>query len=150
MGQRLVAVVRDDDALTRCQPVVLHDVRGSERVESSRHLLGRVADVGHGCGHPRLSHHVLRERLAALELSSLRRRTEAGDASGADGVGGARDERSLRPDDHELGAPGRGEVADGQRISEVDRQQLGQRPDPRVAGSAGELGDDRVLGEGSD
>ena len=71
--QRLVAVVGDDDALARGEPVVLDDVRRAEGVE-------RVGDLVQRCVHTRASavghvgrgHDLLGERLAALEPGGRR------------------------------------------------------------------------------
>ena len=82
----------DDDALPGRQPVGLQDARRPRRVEQGG---GRNAGRGH---------HVLRERLRALDPSRRGRRPEDGDPGVAQDVGDARDERGLRPDDDEIDA----------------------------------------------
>ena len=111
VGERRVAVVGDDDALAGGEAVVLDDVRRPELVERGGGLVGGRADVrprGRDAGR---GHHLLGERLGALEPGGLGRRAEAGDAGGAHGVGDPGDQRRLGPDhdqvDAEAQRPGR-------------------------------------------
>lgn len=94
-------------------------------------------------------HHVLRERLGALQLRGLPGGAEAGDARRAHGVGDTGDERGLRTDDHQLGAELRGQRGHGRAVEGVDRVQFRHLRDPGVPGSAVQGGDVGVEGQGA-
>ena len=88
----------------------------------------------------------------ALEPSSAaasRRRAEAADPTGTDGVGDPGDQGGLRTDDDQVGVEPDGEVGHGVAVERVDRVQLvAKAADPRVARRHVHLGDGRVAGEG--
>ena len=77
VGQRLGAVGGHHDALAGGEAVVLDDVRRAQRVEGGRRLVGGGAHEGAGRRHAGRSHHVLAERLGALEPGRLAGRAVA-------------------------------------------------------------------------
>ncbi len=92
-GERLVELVlcpADPDAFAGGEPVELDDARQLGAVERPR-----VRNAGS-------VHHVLGERLRALDLRGGGARTEHGDAAAAQFVGETRDERRLGTDDDEV------------------------------------------------
>ena len=156
------AVVGDDHALARGEPVVLDDVGCAERVEGRGHLLLVGAHVRHPGRDPGHRHDLLGEGLAALQPGRLGRRPEARDAGSPHGVGDPRHERGLRPDDDEVDAVATGQRDDGLGVGGPPGQWLAQggagdagvagRRDDRVDGRvAGQCADDGVLaGTGTD
>ena len=148
VGRGRVPVVGHHDALAGGEAVVLDDVRRAEGVEGGGDLGRRRADVRRRGRHPGRGHHVLGERLGALELGGLAGRAEAADPAVAHGVGDARDQRRLGTDDDEVGAERLGQVGDGGTVQRVDVVQRGERRDARVAGRGVHLGDRRIAGEG--
>lgn len=140
-------VVRDDDALAGGQTVVLDDVRRTEGVEGLGDLLGGGADVGAAGRHAGRGHHVLGERLGALQLGGLLRGAEHRDARLAHGVGDPRDQGRLRAHDDQLGAELDGQRGHGLAVEGVDLVQLGDLGDAGVAGGAVQRGDGGVEGQ---
>ena len=101
--ERRGAVVGDDDALARGEPVGLHDVRRAEVIERGLDLAeSRRARERAAAGHARGIHDPLRERLRSLELRGCPARAEDRDAALAQRVGDARDQRRLGADDDEI------------------------------------------------
>ena len=137
VGERLVPVLGDHDALAGGEPVVLHDVRRAERVERLRGLLGARADPGHRGRHVGGGHHLLGERLGALEPGRLGGRAEAGDPGRAHGVGDPGDQRRLRADDDEVHAEVAGQRGDRLPVDGVHVvQRCRPRPCPGLPGAA--------------
>ena len=131
--QRGGAVGGDDDALARGQAVVLHHVGGAELVQRCRGLVGAGAQPGPRRRDAGGGHHVLGERLAALQPRRRLRRAEAGDPGRADGVGDAGDQRRLRTDDDEVGREFPRERGDRLRVVGGDAALLGDGGGPGVA-----------------
>ena len=144
MRQGLGPVLGDHDALAGRQPVVLDDVRRTERVQRVGHLSGGRADVGQRGGHLGRGHHLLGVGLAALELRRLAAGAEAGDPAGADDVGDAGHQRGLGADDDQVGAHLDGQVGDALAVQQA-RRQVAAEGDGVDAGVAGG-GDDGVHG----
>ena len=125
--QRLRLVGRDHDALPGRQPVGLDDSRvAGDRLDPVRHGLDHRVAAGR---HARGGHHLLGERLRALEPRSGGARPEAGDAGGRAVVGQARDQRRLGAD-HDQVDPGEVDLGDHRRVLR----------DPGVAGRTQHLG----------
>ena len=143
-----VPVGGHDHALACGEPVVLDDVRRSEGVEGGRDLGRRRTECGGSRRHPGRGHHVLGERLGALELRGLAGGAEAADPTVAYGVGDARDQRCLGTDHHEVGVEGGRQVGDRGTVHLVHGVQGGEPSQPRVAGRGMHLGDRRIAGEG--
>ncbi len=150
-GQRVGAgrldVVGDDDALAGGQAVVLDHVGRAEGVEGRVDLRRAGADVRAGGGHLGGGHHVLGERLGALQPRGFRRGAEGGDTVLPDRVRDARHQRRLRAHHHEVGPQREGELRDGvavEGVHGVRRRDLG---DPGVAGGAVQGGDVGVEGQ---
>ena len=142
VGERRLAVGRDDDALAGGEPVGLHDVRGAELVERGLDL-GAAGGAHRAAGrHARGIHDPLRERLRALELRGGLARTEHRDAALAHRIGDACDQRRLGADDHEVDEVLVGERRDGGGVFDVEGDQLRVLPDAGVAGGR----EDLVLG----
>lgn len=146
MGAGLLDVPGHDDALAGGETVVLHDVRGAERVERLVDLRRVGAHVRAGGGHAGAGHDVLGERLGALQLGGLAGRAEDGDAGGADRIGDTGDQGCLGSDDNEVGLQLLGEDGDRRAVEGVDRVQLGDLGDTCVAGSTVQGGDVGVEG----
>ena len=147
--ERGLAVVGHHDPLAGGQPVVLHDVRRPERVERGRGLVGGLAQPGGRGRDAGGGHHVLGERLGALEPGGLAGRPEAGDAARHDVVGHARDQRCLGADHDEVDAEPLGEGGHGGAGHRVHVVQRGDRGHARVAGGGVHLGDAGVEGQGT-
>ena len=81
---------------------------GPTRSSAAASCSGVVADPVTGRRDAGVRHHLLGERLAALELRGGGGRAEDGEPGRAQLVGGAGDERRLRPDDDEVGGDGPG------------------------------------------
>ena len=139
--ERGLPVLGDDDALAGGEAVVLDDVRRPELVEGGRDLPGRGAGAGGRGRHPGRLHHLLGERLGALEPGGLAGGAEAGDAAAGDRVGDTRDQRRLGADHDQVGAQGGGQVGHRGAVHRVDRVQRGDRRHARVAGGGVHRGD---------
>ncbi len=156
--ERLVAVRRHHDALAGGEPVVLHHVRRTEGVDRLGGLLGRRTDVGAAGRHARSGHHVLGERLRALELSSVLGRSEDRDPGRAERIGQPGDQRRLRPDDDQIDADLGRQRDHRVVVRDVDRTANDRLPvvrrmqhgDARVARGRHHLLDLRVLGQRPD
>ena len=134
-----VAVGGHHHALARREAVVLDDPgpvarRRAESVEGGVEMSGVVDDLTGRGAHARGGHHVLGERLRALDAGGLPGRAEAGDPGCADGVGDAEDQRHLGPDHDQVGAEPLGQFDDGLAGGDVDVVLVG---DGRGAGVAG-------------
>jgi hypothetical protein len=147
MVDGLLAVVGDHDALAGRERVVLDDVGRAECIERVGDLLGGLAHVREGCRHLRCGHDLLGERLGPLELGGLTARAEARDAGSPHGVGHAGHQRSLGPDDDEVGTEGRRQRRDGSTVERVDVVPGGDRLHAGVAGGDVYFGDVGVTGQ---
>ena len=121
MVERLRAILGDHHALARGQPIVLDDVRRSEIVEGSLDFGDRTTHGGAGGRHARGCHDLLGEGFAALEASSIRARTEAGDPARPHRIGDTGDQGRLRPNDDEIRAERLGKIRDRPSVEGVDR-----------------------------
>jgi hypothetical protein len=139
------AVVGDDDALAGGQPVVLDDVRRPELVEGGRCVLGAGAHQCPGGRDTGGRHHLLGERLGALEPSRLGRRAEGRDPARADRVGDAGDQGRLGPDDDQVHAEPLGKIGYRGAVHRIHGMTLGDRRHARVAGGGVDGGDGGVL-----
>nr|BFF22763.1 hypothetical protein GCM10025732_07280 [Glycomyces mayteni] len=148
MGERLLAVLGDDDALAGGEAVVLDDVGRAELVERGLGLLAGAAGARGGGRDARGGHDLLREGLRALDAGGLAVRAVHGDALRADRVGDARDERGLRAHDHEVGGGGHRQGRHRGGVGLVHRHALAERGHAGVPGGADELGDGSVRGQG--
>src|SRR5436190_412142 len=79
-------------------------------------------------------HHVLRECLAALERGGGAARTEAAQTGRGEVVGDTEHERQLRADDGRVDALAAREVAERRDVVRGDRDVLGERRRPCIAG----------------
>ena len=140
VGEGLVAVVGDDDALAGGQGVVLDDVRRPEGVEGGCRLVRRRAGARARGRHPCRRHDLLGEGLGALEPGGRARRSEARDARVADRVRDPSDERRLGAHHDEVGADRGREGRDGRAVHRVDVVEGGHDADARVAGCGVHLG----------
>ena len=127
-------VGRDQHALAGGEPVVLHDVGRTERIERLGRLILRVADARHRGRYAGRRHHVLRERLGPLDLRRVLTRAEHRDTAPAHNVRHPSDQGRLRSDHHEVDAEVESQVGHSMRVELVDRVELGDRRDPGVAG----------------
>ena len=146
--ESLLAVGGDHDTLARGQSVVLDHVRRPELVQRGRRLLGGQAEPGRCGGHPRRSHHVLGEGLAALQLGRRPRRPEAGDPRGAHRVGHPRHQRGLRADHDQVDPELGGQRGDRLRVVGDHRVVGPDRGRPRVARCRVHLDHARITGQG--
>ena len=144
VGQRLGVVGGDHHALAGREAVVLHDVRRTERVERGLGLLGGRADERPGRRHAGGGHHVLGERLRALQPRGLAGGSEDGDAAPAHGVRHPGDQRRLGADDDQVDAQLLGQVGHGRSRHRVDVVERGEGGDARVARRGVHLGDGGV------
>lgn len=140
-------VVGDHHTLAGGESVVLHHVRRAELVQRAPHRRRVLAGVRASGRHRRGGHHVLRERLRALQPGRLRARAEHRDALGAYRVGDARHQRRLRPDDHQVRSDLDGEGRHCCRVGGCHLPKFGHRSDPRIPRSRDERLDSRVTGE---
>ena len=139
-----VAVGGHHHALARGQAVVLDHprrvaARRAEAVERGVEVGGVVDDLAGRGAHARGGHHVLGERLRALDAGGVLRRPEAGDPRAPHGVGDAEHQRHLGPDDHQVGADALGELGDGVAGGDVDVVLVGDDRGAGVAGRDGQL-----------
>jgi phosphoribosylamine--glycine ligase len=134
-------------ALARGEPVVLDHVGRREAGQRGVEAGGVVDDLRRRRADARRRHHVLGERLGALDARGGGAGAEAGDARAADGVGDARHQRDLGADHDEVGRPALGQCRDGTRVGDVDAVLLGDRGRARVARRARQRGDTGVLRE---
>ena len=144
MGDRLGAVGRDDDALAGGQPVVFDDVGRTELVQRGGDLLRTRAEATARRRHVRGSHHLLGERLAALQLRRRGGRAEAVDAGRPNGIGDTRDERSLGADHYEIGRELCPQRRDGGAVDRIDTALLGHGGGAGVPWGARQRGDARI------
>ncbi len=140
VGQRLVAVGGDDDALAGGQTIGLDDVRGTELGQGGFRLGGGVGDDRPCRGHAGGLHHLLRERLRTLEVSGLGAGAEDRERGFAQSVGDTGDERGLRSDDDEVDVEDLRQGSDRGRIRRVHSLRVGDLRDARIAGR----GDHRI------
>ncbi len=145
VGRR--TVLRDDDALTGRQPVVLDHVRRAAPIKGVVDALDRGDTDRRRGRHAGGGHHVLGEGLRPLDAGGRRARTEDGEPAGPQLVGGPVDQRDLRSDDHQIGVDDVREVGDRHRVGRVDRMAGGQLPGPGVAGTDMQVADARVAAE---
>ena len=124
MVERLRAILGDHHALARGQPIVLDDVRRSEIVEGSLDFGDRTTHGGAGGRHARGCHDLLGEGFAALEASSIRARTEAGDPARPHRIGDTGDQGRLRPNDDEVRAEGDGKIRDRLAVERIHRMDV--------------------------
>jgi hypothetical protein len=141
---RPAEVAADVHALAGRQPVGLDDVRRRRRREVRGAPVGVVEHLGRGGRDTGLAHHLLGEALAALQARRRCRRTEAGAARGAQGVGDAGDQGHLRADDDQVCPDVLGQGHDRVGVGHVDRPLLGERDRAGVAGRADERRDGGV------
>ncbi len=135
---RGIAVGGDHDALARREAVVLDHpgtiaCRRSEPVQRGVEMRRVVDDLTGRGADARGGHHVLGERLRALDPCGVPGGSEARDPGRADGVGDAEHQRHLRPDHHQVGPETSGELDDGLPGGDVDVVLVG---DDRGAGVA--------------
>ena len=142
-----VQVCGHHHALARGEPVVLDDVGRREAGQRGVEAGGVVDDLRRRRADARRRHHVLGERLGALDARGGGAGAEAGDARAADGVGDARHQRDLGADHDEVGRPALGQCRDGAGVGDVDAVLLGDRGRARVARRARQRGDAGVLRE---
>ncbi len=136
------AVFGDEDPLSRCEAVGLHDVRAVVGVDV---MFGGHLVVEHPCtrgGHPGPEHHVFGERLRRFEPSGGTGRPEGTDAEMFECVDQTGGERCLRANHHQVDSLDPGESGDGSDIgggdSFDDGADLGEA---RVAGQRDQLVD---------
>ncbi len=127
----------DDDALAGGEPVGLEHAR--------RHRLGERRRGRHARG----GHHVLRERLRALDRRGGARRAEHRDPDRAEHVGEARDERHLGADDDEIDLERAGEAEHGLDVVGPHRMAVPERGDAGVAGRGMQLASGAATGRAS-
>ena len=133
MGESLVTRGGDDDALARRKSIVLHHVGCAELVERRRNVTDRRAHPRHRGGNTGLGHHLLGERLAALELRRLGRGAKARDATGTHRIGGSRHQGHLGTDDDQACLERHRERPDRLGIGDVHRHGLDDRGDSGIA-----------------
>ena len=139
VGERLVAVVGDDDALAGREAVGLDHIGGAEVVEG-RLELGAGGGAQRAAGrHARGIHDPLRERLRALELRGGLAGAEHRDAALAQRVGDTGDERSLGADHDEVDGVLVREVGDRGRVVRVEVDEGRVLRDAGVAGGGEDL-----------
>ena len=145
-GARLVLVARDHDALAGRQPVGLEHRgvaldRGHAVLDGLHHAVARGRDAGG-------RHHLLRERLRALEPGRGAARPEAAHARLAQRVGDARDERRLGADHHEVHAGRGGRPREPRRVAgSAPASTTASARMPALPGRAQQLGRLRRAGE---
>ena len=96
-------------------------------------------------GNAGCAHHVLGERLRALDSRRRGARAEDGDAVVTQGVGHAGDERRLRPDDDEIEVERAREVEQAVGVLRAHRMARAVARDAGIAGGAVQLGEARAL-----
>ena len=152
MGPGCVPIGGDDHAFARRQSVVFDHPgplarRRAEPIQCGVEMGRAVDDFAGRCRYLGGGHDVLGESFGTLDPGGRLRWTEAGDSSGADGIGDAESQWHLGADHHQVSAYAGGECGDVISRGDVDVELLGHRRRARVPRRDREVVDAGVLAQ---
>ena len=147
LGFGVGTVGADGHALAGGQTVGLDDIGRLEHVQSGLGVLDRVIDAVAGGGDFVAFQEGLGEGLGHLQLGRLGGGAEARDAGRRQTVGETGGQGDFRPDHDEVRLDLAGQGGEALRVVGLDRTELAQLLDARIAGGGDEAGDQRRLGD---